>query len=174
MNDFLRNQFVNLTTADLTQIDQYYPKAQQFSGRGAFWRAAANAYGEMRYTCPGIYVSSVISTHGEAASYNYQYVLFLSLLAFIEHATDFSLAGTSCPLPTPKTASVLHTQLKLPPSGAPPAHQTTLLFQRSKHTGHPSSGRRIQILISWRLHLSGRHLMKQRRAEYISRIARRM
>jgi hypothetical protein len=72
MDNFLQNQFVNLTQADLQQINSYFPDGEQFSGRGAFFRAAANAYGEMRYICPGIYISTMISSHGEAASYNYQ------------------------------------------------------------------------------------------------------
>lgn len=75
MNSFLQDQFVKLTAADLDQIDQYYPEAEQFPGKGTFWRAAANAYGEMRYICPGIYISSMVTEHGEEASYNYQYVL---------------------------------------------------------------------------------------------------
>jgi carboxylesterase type B len=74
MDNFLKNQFVNLTESDIQQINSFYPDAQQFPGKGDFWRAAANAYGEMRYICPGIYISSMISTHGQAASYNYRYV----------------------------------------------------------------------------------------------------
>lgn len=73
-DNFLKNQFVNLTDSDLQQINSYYPNGEQFPGKGAFWRAAANAYGEMRYICPGIYISSMISSHGKAASYNYRYV----------------------------------------------------------------------------------------------------
>jgi len=72
MDDFLKNQFTNLTVSDLQQINTYYPDAQHFAGKGNFWRAAANAYGEMRYICPGIYISTMISSHGEAASYNYR------------------------------------------------------------------------------------------------------
>jgi hypothetical protein len=74
MDNFLKNQFVNLTKPDLEQINSYFPQSQQFSGRGAYWRAAANAYGEMRYICPGIYISTMLSTNGQAASYNYQYI----------------------------------------------------------------------------------------------------
>ncbi|KAH8752354.1 Alpha/Beta hydrolase protein [Hyaloscypha sp. PMI_1271] len=73
MDNFLKNQFVNLNQTDLERINSYYPAVQQFPGKGAFWRAAANAYGEMRYTCPGIYISTMISTHGQPASYNYRW-----------------------------------------------------------------------------------------------------
>jgi hypothetical protein len=76
----LKNNFVNLTTSDLTQIDQFYPEAEQFSGKGDYWRTAANAYGDMRYTCPGINVSSMISSHGNDNNWNYQYALLLFIL----------------------------------------------------------------------------------------------
>jgi hypothetical protein len=78
MDNFLKNQFVNLTESNLEQINSYFPDGQQFPGRGAFWRATANAYGEIRYICPGIYISTMISSHGQAASYNYQCVPFAS------------------------------------------------------------------------------------------------
>jgi hypothetical protein len=42
------------------KIKQLYPKSFQAPGRGKFFSAAANAYGDMRYTCPGIFLSTVI------------------------------------------------------------------------------------------------------------------
>jgi hypothetical protein len=101
MDNFLKNQFVNLTQTDFEQINSYYPAVQQFPGKGAFWRAAANAYGEMRYTCPGIYISTMISTHGQPASYNYRYVQFHQCVFKI---TDISKAGTCSPRETLRTA----------------------------------------------------------------------
>ena len=74
MDNFLKNNFVNLTASNLEQVNSFYTDGEQFPGKGTFWRAAANAYGEMRYICPGIYISSMISSHGEAASYNYRLV----------------------------------------------------------------------------------------------------
>ncbi|PMD13702.1 alpha/beta-hydrolase [Hyaloscypha hepaticicola] len=73
MDKFLKDQFANLTQSDLKQINTYFPESQQFSGRGVYWRAAANAYGEIRYICPGIFISTMLSTHGQAASYNYRW-----------------------------------------------------------------------------------------------------
>jgi carboxylesterase type B len=74
MNNFLKNNFVNLTSAQLDTIDTYYPNNNgvQYSGRGAYWRTAADAYGEMRYNCPGINVSAAIDSAG-IASYNYHW-----------------------------------------------------------------------------------------------------
>jgi carboxylesterase type B len=73
MNSFLQDNWINITSADLTQIDQYYPQAEQFPGTGAYWRAGANAYGEIRYICPGIFISSMADKYG-VDSWNYQYV----------------------------------------------------------------------------------------------------
>lgn len=70
MNNFLQNNWVKLNTSSLAQIDTFYPEAQQFSGKGTFWRSAANAYGEMRYNCPGIYLGKQYST---SAFPSYQY-----------------------------------------------------------------------------------------------------
>jgi carboxylesterase type B len=72
MDNFLKDNFVNLTESDLEQINSFYPESQQFPGKGTFWEAGANAYGEMRYTCPGIYISTMISSHGGTPSYNYR------------------------------------------------------------------------------------------------------
>ncbi|KAE9363403.1 triacylglycerol lipase-like protein [Stipitochalara longipes BDJ] len=73
MDNFLKNNFVKLNESDLEQINSFYPDGQQFPGKGAFWRAGSNAYGEMRYICPGIYISSMISSRGKAPSYNYRW-----------------------------------------------------------------------------------------------------
>jgi carboxylesterase type B len=73
MNDFLRNQFVNLTAAQLARIDAYYPKAEQFPGKGQYWRSTANAYGDMRYICPGIFISSMLDKYGVQGNWNYHW-----------------------------------------------------------------------------------------------------
>ncbi len=71
MNNFLKDNFVKLSTTELAEIDSYYPQAGTYSGKGDYWKAAANAYGEMRYNCPGIFVSSAIEGAG-VESWNYQ------------------------------------------------------------------------------------------------------
>jgi carboxylesterase type B len=72
MNNYLSNNFVKLTASQLAQIDHLYPKAEQYPDSGPYWRTAANAYGEMRYNCPGIFVSSSIHQAG-VPSYNYHW-----------------------------------------------------------------------------------------------------
>ncbi|TVY64341.1 Lipase [Lachnellula suecica] len=73
MNSFLKNNFVKLTPAQLATIDTLYPPAETFPNSGPYWRTASNAYGEMRYNCPGIYLSSTYPSHGVPQSWNYHY-----------------------------------------------------------------------------------------------------
>lgn len=49
MNTFLENNFPNITADQLSRIDSLYPKAEQFPHSGAYWRTAANAYGEVSF-----------------------------------------------------------------------------------------------------------------------------
>ena len=70
---FLKDQYPVITDAQLAQIDAYYPQTvEQFPGTGAYWRAAANAYGDMRYMCPGLYISSAYS-NARQNTWNYHY-----------------------------------------------------------------------------------------------------
>lgn len=99
-HDFLKNNFVNLTDADLTQIDTFYPEAEKFPNKGDYWRTAANAYGDMRYICPGINISTMISTHGESQSWNYHWDVLepknaVSGLGVTHTAESSSIWGTS-------------------------------------------------------------------------------
>lgn len=57
MSNFLKNNFVKLTDDQIDNIHQYYPEGPQYPNAGRYWSAAALAYGEMRYNCPGIYLS---------------------------------------------------------------------------------------------------------------------
>jgi hypothetical protein len=63
MNTFLHDQFPKLTTNQLSNIDKLYPKAEQFPNSGPYWRSVSNAYGEMRYICPGIFFSQSVAKH---------------------------------------------------------------------------------------------------------------
>ncbi|KAH8119021.1 Alpha/Beta hydrolase protein [Phellopilus nigrolimitatus] len=74
MNNFLLDNFPNLTSSMLNTIDVLYPESSQFSGHGAFYFAAATAYGEMRYICPGIFISQEINkTRSPLPNWNYHY-----------------------------------------------------------------------------------------------------
>lgn len=73
MNNFLKNNWPKLTAFQLARIDFLYPKAEQFPDRGPYFRTAANAYGDLRYTCPGLYLSSKFGDDGVQNIYNYRW-----------------------------------------------------------------------------------------------------
>lgn len=72
-NNFLRAQFPYLTLQQLSVLNQLYPNPNlTFPNSGPYWRQASNVYGEMRYQCPGLYLSSAFSSRNLSA-YNYIY-----------------------------------------------------------------------------------------------------
>ncbi|KAI1184727.1 vacuolar triacylglycerol lipase [Nemania serpens] len=72
---FLKSQFPYLTLEQLGQINSLYPNAQMAScpSSGCFWRQVSDAYGDMRYTCPGLFVSSAATNYSAPKSYSYRY-----------------------------------------------------------------------------------------------------
>ncbi|KAI0148568.1 vacuolar triacylglycerol lipase [Xylariaceae sp. FL1272] len=74
-DNFLKSQFPLLTSAQLRNINALYPNPDNAScpSSGCFWRQVSNAYGDMRYTCPGQYVSSKVAEYGHGSSWNYHY-----------------------------------------------------------------------------------------------------
>lgn len=56
---FLQDQFPALTLQQLGKINELYPveDTPTFPDSGRFWRQVSDAYGELRYICPGIFVS---------------------------------------------------------------------------------------------------------------------
>lgn len=71
---FLKNQFSSLTLKQLAKINSLYPIAEQFNNTGAYWRQVANAYGEIRYICPGIFISNTYANMGLGNhSWNYHW-----------------------------------------------------------------------------------------------------
>jgi carboxylesterase type B len=72
MNEFLLEQFPALTTDQLAQIDEHFPRGLQFQGAGEYWRSAADAYGDMRYMCSGLYISNAYAFSLQPA-WNYHY-----------------------------------------------------------------------------------------------------
>lgn len=78
MDNFLIDNFINITTDALDTINNLYPQSIQPANHGAFFWNAAMAYGEMRYICPGIYVSTAINNHSDPAkNWNYQCVFLI-------------------------------------------------------------------------------------------------
>lgn len=60
-DNFLTSQFPYLTSDELDQINKLYPKPNQCPLDKCWWRQASNAYGELRYMCPGLYISSAVA-----------------------------------------------------------------------------------------------------------------
>ncbi|KAK9772845.1 putative Carboxylic ester hydrolase [Seiridium cardinale] len=74
-NSWLKTQFPRLTLEQLATINGLYPWTNQtFSNSGAYWRQLADTYGEGRFMCPTIYVSSAAARYGTSGkSWNYRY-----------------------------------------------------------------------------------------------------
>ncbi|ELR02396.1 hypothetical protein VC83_02545 [Pseudogymnoascus destructans] len=73
MTNFLKNNFAKLTTDQLNHIASLYPHDEtKYPGKGAWWRTAADAYGELRYNCPGQFMSQMFENHTDGTS-NWHY-----------------------------------------------------------------------------------------------------
>ena len=73
MNIYLLTQFPALTQAQLATIDSFYPEGPVYPGASSFWPTVSAAYGEMRYICPGIYISTAYSNLSPQSNWNYHY-----------------------------------------------------------------------------------------------------
>ncbi|KAG0649471.1 Pseudocholinesterase [Hyphodiscus hymeniophilus] len=72
VDNFLKNNFPKLVTSQLAEINHLYPQAQTFPNSGPYWRTTANAYGDMRYMCPGIWLSTIYDSRN-AQGWNYHW-----------------------------------------------------------------------------------------------------
>lgn len=72
MNNFLKDNLPKLNQTQLDQIDNFYPKADQYPKKGEYWKSAANVYGDIRYICPGIYINTQFSLHGVSENWNFR------------------------------------------------------------------------------------------------------
>jgi carboxylesterase type B len=72
MNIFILSNYPNITPQQLAEIDSMYPPGPQYPNQGLYWPTVSAAYGEMRYICPGIYISQAYSQYIDQ-SWNYHY-----------------------------------------------------------------------------------------------------
>lgn len=73
-NMFIKNTFPAVSLEDFATINQLYPNPNDTcSGTGCYWRQCSNVYGEMRYMCPGLYISSQYAAYGVPQSYAYRW-----------------------------------------------------------------------------------------------------
>ena len=75
-NSFLKAQFPVINDTQLSQIQDMFPSSDypQFHSAGKYWRSTCAAYGELRYVCPGTYLSNEYYSYNASAKvYNYHY-----------------------------------------------------------------------------------------------------
>ncbi|KAK3382748.1 Alpha/Beta hydrolase protein [Lasiosphaeria ovina] len=74
-NQFLKDQFPYLTLQQLSKLNDLYPNPDQGDcpNEGCWWRQASNVYGEMRYMCPGLFISAAVTRYGVNASFAYRW-----------------------------------------------------------------------------------------------------
>ena len=75
-NSFIKAQFPVINETQLSTIQDLYPPNDypQFPSAGTYWRSTCAAYGELRYVCPGTYLSNEYHSHEKSAKvYNYHY-----------------------------------------------------------------------------------------------------
>lgn len=76
-DSFIEDQFPSITADQMNKINSIYLNPHQtknFPNSGPYWRPASNAYGEMRYICPGVHMSSIYAAAG-VPSWNYHYAV---------------------------------------------------------------------------------------------------
>lgn len=73
-NVWLRDQFPYITPAQLADINALYPNPNDTCpNAGCYWRQLSDTYGEMRYMCPGIFITSAYVDHGVPQSWHYRW-----------------------------------------------------------------------------------------------------
>lgn len=73
-NTFMHDQFPFLTVDHLRNLNKLYPnQGPQFPNSGPFWRQLSNTYGDARYMCPNLFISSAYTRYGVHNNWNYRY-----------------------------------------------------------------------------------------------------
>lgn len=73
-NVWIKNQFPYVTLEQFAAINELYPNPNDTCPNvGCYWRQAADTYGEMRYMCPGLYVTAAYVDYGVPQSWHYRW-----------------------------------------------------------------------------------------------------
>lgn len=71
---YMQANYPHLTSSDLQRIRQTYPPTTQYPHHAYYFGAAAEAYGESTFTCPGIeIISSLAQYNSPLKAWNYRY-----------------------------------------------------------------------------------------------------
>ncbi|KAL8714113.1 MAG: hypothetical protein Q9220_001841 [cf. Caloplaca sp. 1 TL-2023] len=81
-NEWLRAQFPALNASQQNWIQRsYHPPSASFRTppnytveTGTYWNSTASAYGELRYICPGLFLSNIYTAYG-IRNWNYRYAV---------------------------------------------------------------------------------------------------
>lgn len=76
LDAFFKDNFPQITDSQLSVVNYLYPKGQKYPTRGSYFSAAGEAYGQMRYMCSSLNVSSLLTESGLQAVYQYHYAVF--------------------------------------------------------------------------------------------------
>ncbi|KAF5027064.1 hypothetical protein F66182_833 [Fusarium sp. NRRL 66182] len=144
-NDFLKSQFPFSTTEQLAQLQSLYPNQNDTCpNRGCYWRQISDVYGDMRYMCPGLYISNSLVSNGVARSWNYRYNVEdpaqvaegLGVPHVVENHAIFGPGLTSSNPP----ASYLEGQINAPVAPVIQSYWTSFVRSLDPNTHrHPSS-----------------------------------
>ena len=75
-NNWIQAQFPLLnTTQEEYLTDTYHPTTQTYPNTAAYWSPTSSSYGELRYICPGIFLSNIYASQNIARNYNYRYAV---------------------------------------------------------------------------------------------------
>lgn len=79
-DEFLSDNFPFLNETELSTINSMYLSSQDdpvYSGAGKYWQGVSTGYGEMRYICPGIYLTEAYTNSSITCNtiWNYHYAV---------------------------------------------------------------------------------------------------
>lgn len=75
-NDWIQAQFPLLNATQKEYLTKtYLPTTEEWPRTTKSWRSTADAYGELRYICPGIFLSNVYANHSVKGNWNYRYAV---------------------------------------------------------------------------------------------------
>ncbi|KAL8914378.1 MAG: hypothetical protein Q9171_001008 [Xanthocarpia ochracea] len=76
-NNWLQGQFPAINATQKTWFQEHYPSGTDHPAyvtkMGNYWSSTADAYGELRYVCPGIFLNNAYTRHGVKSNWNYRY-----------------------------------------------------------------------------------------------------
>lgn len=79
--DFIHSNYPTISTTQLDELVKIYPQGNKtFTNTAKYWSATALAYGELRYVCPGIHLSTLYSQYRVPGNFNYRYNAFPDLI----------------------------------------------------------------------------------------------